>query len=489
MIFSVYTLGCKLNQLETEAITGSFSREGFSFVPWSEPCSPVPDLVVINTCTVTSMAEQKARRFIRRLLLRYPAMCLIITGCYAQVEQLAIAALEPSGGGRRLFVVPGAGKADILDLPRVLSEGGVGVHGEVSELVASWFDSRVSAVAPVAPLRDTTNNIDINDDSDDDGVFRLQPESFASHSRAFLKVQDGCDRHCTFCRTRIARGKNRSIAAAEALKTLQSLEAKGFTEAVISGVNITHYHDSSGLDFVGLLDYLLTGTRSIRLRLSSIEPNWLADSSRADFTKVLANSRIRPHFHLSVQSGSAGIITRMGRTYSPDDVEETVALLRSVRRDPFFACDIIAAFPGETAEDFEKTFALCERVGFAWIHAFPYSPRPGTAAYNFPEKVNDREAAQRVQRLTALARKGRQDYLSRWAGKEVEAVVETGVPAEGLPAVSENYLKLLVTCGTEPPPAPGSLIRCRILAAPPLEDSHIDATAELVATERWQFGI
>ena len=477
MFFSVYTLGCKLNQLETEAITGAFSRQGFTFVPWSAPYTPAPELMVVNTCTVTSMAEQKARRFIRKLLREYPAMCLVITGCYAQVEQDTLCALEPpSGGGRRLFVVPGESKDRLLDLPRVLSEAaGEDKTDSLPALIASWFETFSSRQSRV-------ENID-----DDSAAFRLQPEDFASHSRAFLKVQDGCDRRCTYCRVSIARGKSRSLAAAEALQTLQALEKKGFAEAVIAGVNITQYR-CGDLGLAELLDFLLAGTKNIRLRLSSIEPDpdWLSGSRLNDFAGVLGNSRIRPHFHLSVQSGSAEIIAKMGRAYTPQDIVNTAALLRSVRADPFLACDIIAAFPGETEKDFEKTVALCESIGFAWIHAFPFSPRPGTAAYSFGERVSDREAAQRVQRLTALAHSGRQDYIARWVGKETEAIIETGKPStspqgtiSAIPAVSENYLKLLVACGTEPPPAPGSLVNCRILAAPPA-DSRYDAAAELV---------
>ena len=491
MFFSVYTLGCKLNQVESEAITDSFCREGFTFVPWDtlkrRPAlsSAEPWLMVINTCTVTSMAEQKARRFIRRLLREHSAMCVIITGCYAQVEQAELAALEPSGKGEaplgpgRLFVIPGDSKDRLLDLPRLLAVSG-NHETALPHLISSWLDS-LSINPPPAD----------SPPKGEDGSFRLQPENFASHSRAFLKVQDGCDKRCAYCRVSIARGKSRSLGAAEALTTLKALEKRGFAEAVIAGVNITQYHDSlpAALELDGLLGYLLAGTETIRLRLSSLEPDWLTPARLAEFSSILAHPRVRPHFHLSVQSGSAGIIAKMARSYTPADIERAAEMFRSVRNDPFLACDIIAGFPGETEEDFAKTLSLCERIGFAWIHAFPFSPRPGTAARDFPERVSERDTATRVQQLTELARKGRREYIARWEGKEVEAVVEAVnerlVPEENLdhlprrmvPAVSENYLKLLIISNDSPPP--GSLIRCRISGGKLPADPRFDAIAEI----------
>ena len=510
MFFSVYTLGCKLNQLETEAITDSFCREGFTFIPWDagESVSPEhgaagPSIMVINTCTVTSMAEQKARRIIRKALKENPGACLIITGCYAQMEKAALLALEAeqssveqssveqssveqsSVEGGRLFVIPGDKKDRIMDLPRYLAGAGVipgaGRGGAcfpyrpaLPELIASWLGSFVR-------IREG-----------EDGAFRFRPENFFSHSRGFLKIQDGCDNHCAYCRVSLARGKSRSLGAAEVLRELRYLEGRGFAEAVLTGVNITQYRDSDlafpGLP--GLLDFLLRETGEIRLRLSSVEPDvFTSDQGAKSFARVLANPRIRPHFHLSLQSGSASILEKMGRRYMPEDIEKTVTLLRSVREDPFLACDIIAGFPGETEREFEQTRELCERIDFAWIHAFPYSRRPGTAAYHFSGKPGEKDAARRTGLLTDLARKGRRDYLGRWEGKEVEAIVEkgNGTPKCFVPGVSENYLRLHIAYGGDPAPAPGSLILCRICRNEVLRNGvprnpgrRIDALAEKI---------
>jgi threonylcarbamoyladenosine tRNA methylthiotransferase MtaB len=454
MFFSAFTLGCKLNQLETEAITDSFCRNGFSFLPWDSLKKNQNDLgiLVINTCTVTSMAEQKARRVIRKAMREHPKSCLIVTGCYAQMEKAGLEKLEERPICR-LFVVPGEAKDSLLDLGRFLSGSAVGkAFSENPDLlcglIASWLGSYV-------------DNKTVGGISNTDSVFRFVPEKFFSHSRAFLKIQDGCDRSCAYCRVSLARGKSRSLGANEALKQLQALEQRGIAEAVLTGVNISQYRDAR-MDLSGLLEFLLNGTEKMRLRLSSIEPEpGLFDDV---FFRVLANKRIRPHFHLSLQSGSAAILAKMGRPYSPADIEKVVAQLRGIRQDPFLACDIIAGFPGETECEFEKTCTLMEKLSFAWIHAFPYSKRPGTVAFGFSGAVSEKDAARRVELLTSLARKGRLEYIQRWKGREVEAVVEAGenLPKGMVQAVTENYLKVRVYCGDEKAPAQGSLIRCRI---------------------------
>ena len=470
MFLSVYTLGCKLNQLETEAISDSFHRKGFTLIPFNrieqiEQQEEEPGIIVINTCTVTSMAEQKARRVIRKALKERKKACVIVTGCYAQMERAALDALEEAAeSAGRFFVIPGEKKDRLMDLAAYLAgvtrDGGEAATGvacnvgsDLSRLIASWLDGGFT--------------------EERDGTFRFAPESFSSHSRGFIKIQDGCDRSCAYCLVRLARGKSRSLAADEVLTRLQTLEEKGYTEAVLTGVSISQYR-SSAMELPELLELLLEGTTAIRLRLSSIEPDMIT----GELLRVLENKRIRPHFHLSLQSGSAEVLAGMGRNYTPADAAKKAALLRMARNDPFLACDIIAGFPGETKDEFSKTFALCEEMNFSWIHAFPFSPRPGTAAFNFSGKVNEKEKTERVERLNKLAVRGRREYIRRWEGKEVEAVVERGerLPKGLAAGVSENYLKIRVNYGNDPLPSPGSLIRCRIKNIH--VNSNFDATAE-----------
>jgi threonylcarbamoyladenosine tRNA methylthiotransferase MtaB len=444
---AVHTLGCKLNQLESESIAGAFNREGFTLLPWEGSGA---DLFLVNTCTVTSKAEQKARRVIRKILKENPAACVIVTGCYAQVEAEAVAGLmdhekEAPVYQKRLFVVPGNHKSSLLDLPKFIVE------------------SVPAAGSPAAALEQWMRRRDIVSPQD---RFRFNPEAFFSHSRAFLKIQDGCDNRCSYCRVTLARGPSVSLVAERVLSRLRTLEEAGFGEAVLTGINICQYRDGP-LDLRGLLEYLLGQTKGIALRISSVEPEYITQA----LVNILGDPRIRPHFHLAIQSGSPRILKKMGRTYSPETVEEGAALLRSVKGDPFFACDIITGFPGETGEEFDRTYELCRRIGFSWIHAFPYSPRPGTAAYHFTGPVSEREAILRVKALTDLARQGRRDYIQRWIGKKVDAIIEGTALDNGASktspytaALSDNYLRLLLPAGERPLPRPGKVVPCRIRA-------------------------
>jgi threonylcarbamoyladenosine tRNA methylthiotransferase MtaB len=451
--FSVQTLGCKLNQIESEAIADSFKRAGLTLVPWGEAA----DILVINTCTVTSKAEQKARRIIRKALKDNPLCRVIVTGCYAQLEAQAIAALEadspPALRSSRLFVVPGDLKPELLKLPRVFPPDGVSAGLETAE-------------KPEAAENQTENHII--------DPFAYKTSDLSFHSRAFLKIQDGCDHACTYCRVTLARGKSVSLDSNLVLARLRDLEARGYGEAVLTGVNIGRYRDGAGKDLGGLLAYLLANTGGIALRLSSLE----GEGITAEFLDAVKDRRIRPHFHLSIQSGSKTVLERMGRRYAPEEIERNVAALRERKDDPFLACDIIAGFPGETSAEFEETRRLCERTGFAWIHAFPYSKRPGTAAASFRNPVSGREAAARVECLGALASSGRAVYVRRWLGRTVEAIPEkpeTAMPGFSV-AVSENYLRLLIPHKDGPPPA-GKPLFCRMV---PLTDKtgRFDALGE-----------
>jgi threonylcarbamoyladenosine tRNA methylthiotransferase MtaB len=457
---SVYTLGCKLNQLESEGLAGAFAAAGFALIPWGGAA----DLLVINTCTVTSRADQKARRVIRKALRDNPASCVIVTGCYAQLDPHEIAALDAEAGGAgRLLVIKGGVKSSLLDLPRYLRDNQAPA-GELRRFIGCWNEERQFSRQKPAVVNPTGA-----------GSFDFQPGIFSFHTRGFLKIQDGCNNHCTYCRIRFARGPSVSSRAEQILAELLDLEARGYAEAVLTGVNISQYRDggagpAEGRDLAGLLELLLAGSRSIALRLSSLEPEYLTER----FAAVLAHPRIRPHFHLSVQSGSSDILKKMGRSYDPETVERGAALLRSIKDNPFLACDIITGFPGETEAEFEQTLNLCAKIRFAWIHVFPYSKRPGTAACSFREPVSERETAYRVEALLALARQDRRNYIQQWTGREVEALVEkrdTG--RDGYcRAVSENYLKLLIQYGGTEAPGPGTRLRCKVGAA--VLSEHLD---------------
>jgi len=438
--FLTLTLGCKLNQLESEAIADAFLRVGFKHA------AKTPSVVIVNTCTVTSKADQKARRVIRKALRDYPKSKVIVTGCYAQLNSEDLLKLD-DGKKKRLFVIK---KDSIIDLPDYYDEN------EQIESVLEKFSERQQ---PKAGER----------------FFQFNPQVFSDHTRSFLKIQDGCDNHCTYCRIRLARGASISLEADEVLSRLRILE-KSHAEAVLTGVNISQYSDEKkAANLARLLEYLLKGTEKIALRLSSLAP----DKIDEELIGVLSNERIRPHFHLSVQSCSKKILEKMGRSYGGKTIEDAISLLRRAKIDPFLACDIITGFPGETETEFQETFEMCKKLDFAWIHVFPYSKRPGTAAFSFSEVLHETEVTRRVGLFTDLAQQGRADYARRWLGKEIDVLVEKGC-GKSCRGVSENYLKTVILHEGKAP-SPGEVLRCKLLEKPGAEKQEdYDAIAEII---------
>jgi threonylcarbamoyladenosine tRNA methylthiotransferase MtaB len=422
---SFHTFGCKLNQFETEALASAFRGQGFSLVDPAEEA----EVYLINTCTVTGKSEQKARRFIRGLARERPGALLVVTGCYAQLDPRALESLGPN-----VAVVSQADKSLLLDLPRRLQEGGGG---------------RAEA------LRGRGGQPD---------PFGFQVERYSFHSRAFLKIQDGCDRRCAYCRVPLARGGSLSLEAATAVERARALESAGYREVVLVGVNLSAWRNGVGTPqgeagLGELLGRLLAATTRVRLRLSSLEPETLKPA----LVQALRDPRVCPHFHLPVQSGSDRVLLAMRRRYRAEQVRRAAGLLRSARESPFLAADLIAGFPGETAEDFRLTYTLAESLGFAKLHVFPFSPRPGTAAAGMAGKVPERVRDERVRALTQLSDRLAQEYRRGWVGREVEVVLEKRHDPSGSPVwtgVSGNYLPCAVR-GVPEGPA-GRMVRARI---------------------------
>jgi len=415
------TLGCKLNQIETESLANAFGEAGFSVdQEGAAVYLPVGILAlnIVNTCTVTGKAEQKARRLIRLLLKQHPQTPVLVTGCYAEVEAAAIAEIDS-----RVRVFPGSRKGELADLPLFLA-GRLTLHPE-EPLLSALSDFCLRNTAAPAPEGATP------------GTFRLATDNFLFHSRASIKIQDGCNNHCTYCRIRLARGRAVSLPQTEVIGQIRKIEDAGWAEVVLSGVNLSQYRSDGG-DFADLLREILAHTDSIAIRVSSLYPERVDDA----ILPMLAHPRVRPHFHLSVQSGSDRILALMKRPYTAETVYRAAERLRSVKENPFLACDIITGFPGETDEDFEKTLTLCTDIGFAWIHAFPYSPRPGTEAALFKPRIPERIAGERVARLSALAEQNHLLYADYWTGRELRAIVEHSPEASCCRVLTENYLSL-----------------------------------------------
>lgn len=422
----VYTLGCRLNQCESEAIMDSFLRAGFQKAGSGHEAG----LVIVNSCTVTTKAEQKARRMIR--MYSRTAQAVIVTGCYAQMDPEEVSSLV---GNIHVFSL--RQKGAILDLA-----------GHLRTCLFSGLSMEDALSSFHAPDMDP---------------FVFDATSFSYHSRAYLKVQDGCDNHCGFCRTSIARGPSVSLPEEIVVERALKLEREGFHEIMLTGVNLTMYdHGGNGLG--GLCEKLLSALGdAMRIRFSSMEADHIDDR----LLDCIRDPRIQPHFHLPIQTASDRLLKRIGRNYSMDHVRYVVDRIRQMRDDPFFACDIIAGLPGETDEDFGITVDFLEKYDFASFHVFPYSPREGTALFGARDFVEERVRDERAAMLRGMAAVHQQRYLARQMGKRAEILVEERLK-DGLYGTTGNYIKAKIT-GSDAPA--GSLLDGCISNLNPVEFS------------------
>ena len=387
----VYTLGCKLNQCESEAIADAFAHEGFIVAGADEGA----DLYVVNTCTVTTKAEQKARRMIRKYAAEKQHPVVLVTGCYAQMEAREIESL-----GERVVVVSLDEKPALLHLPRALANRLV-AHIDLLSAIRQCVSSIKEEPAGVTP-------------------FDYDAASFSFHSRAFLKIQDGCDNSCAYCRVSIARGKAVSLDHEEVAKRCLALEGNGFAEIVLTGVNISAYRSGElGLD--GLLRLLLAQVDShTRIRLSSLEPDKLDDR----LIDVFSDGRIQPHFHLPVQSASDEVLKRVNRHYDVEQLARSVESLRKVKDDPFIAADMITGLPGEDDLQFERSLEMIKALDFSQLHVFPFSPRPQTALFGAKDRVPESVRDQRAKVLRDVSAIHFRRYMERQIGKDACVLLE-----------------------------------------------------------------
>ena len=419
----IYTLGCRLNQCESEAIADSFKANGWDVLKESKDA----ELIIVNTCAVTSKAEQKARRMIR--LFSEEDKTVIVSGCYAENSKEEIEKL-----GDKIVVFSLSNKASLLKLAPSLD--GVD-ESSLFEKIKSFKDCASS-------------------------VFDYNPSSFSYHSRAYLKVQDGCDNSCGYCKTTIVRGPSRFLDSTEVVKRVLKLESEGFHEVMLTGVNLTNY-DHNGRGLGGLLSEILKNVGpNIRFRLSSMEPDGVDDL----LLEQIKDPRVFPHFHIPIQTASDRVLQIVGRKYSISHVEYIIKKLREIKDDPFIGCDVIAGLPGETEEDAEITYNFLEKNNFSSFHVFPYSPREGTPLFNSKLKIEERVRDERAERLRELSQRQSRDYIFRQNGKATEIIAEKN--GEG---TTGNYLKAKIIAPPSFTIKEGELYKGRFTSIFPLEVS------------------
>ena len=403
-----FTFGCKLNQCETEALASYYKDQGFLIESFDSNADNDADLYIINTCTVTSKSEQKARRIIRNISRKNPQSAVIVTGCYAQLEEKTISSLAPN-----VLVIPQSDKAKLFELAVAFKQN----RGLIRELPGTLTEPHNSQ-------------------------FRFKVDNYQFHSRAFCKIQDGCNYRCSYCRVPLARGKSQSLDPETVINRITELEKAGYREIVLTGVNICSY-EYGDMTLVKLLQSILAALSTARIRLSSLEPEMVTE----ELADVFRHKAFCPHFHLPVQSGSDKILQLMRRRYMAADVTRAVDLLRRVKPGAFISGDIIVGFPGETAADFQLTKELIVGGMFAGLHIFPFSARPGTAAFSYKNKVPERIKKERSLALQETVAALFREYVSAFKGKNLEIILEKKINISNSinwQGLSANYLKVEV---------------------------------------------
>lgn len=400
---ALITLGCKVNIAETEGMKLLFQKAGYKVVP----DDGYADVYVVNTCTVTGMGDKKSRQMVRRVHALNPNAIVAVVGCFAQVSPEEAAKIE--------------GVSLVL---------GNNMKHRIVELVENTRNEEKRQYVFERKLLSEYEELPV--------------ENYEGHTRAFLKVQDGCDQFCSYCIIPYARGPIRSREMHDVAREAKSFADHGFKEVVLTGIHLTSYYDD--MNGKGLAD-LIRGIHEVegieRIRLGSLEPMFLT----ADFIEGIKDlPKLCPHFHLSLQSGCGETLKRMNRRYTPEEYRSIVTLLREKIPDVTITTDVMVGFPGETQEEFEQSYSFCREIGFLWMHVFKYSPRKGTPAARFQDQVDPKTKEARSKKMIELAQQMRQEVYESFKGRETNVLIEK--PLEGsdgdMEGLTPNYIPVAV---------------------------------------------
>ena len=398
---SFVTLGCKTNQFESAAMSEQLTQAGYDLVDFEDGAQ----LVIVNTCTVTSATDSQSRNLIRRARRLNPTADIVVTGCYAQVDPGALSSLPGVS-----LVIGNQEKKDLLEY-----------------LISGLKEQRTI----------------VSDISKQKAMEPLHLTAFEHRSRAFVQIQNGCNAFCSYCIIPYARGRSRSVTVRDVVSQVEELSLQGYPEVVLTGIHIGCY----GLDLtpstnlLGLLQQIKTSKFSGRLRLGSIEPNELTP----ELLDYIADQNwICPHFHIPLQAGDDLILRRMNRHYDTAFFSVLIERIHNKVPDAAIGLDVITGFPGESEVQFDNTFKLLERTRFSHLHVFPYSRRSGTPAAEMKEQVNGRIIKERAAKLRQLGAEKHADFLSRFVNKKLTIIIEGGEKDGWRKGLSANYLPVMV---------------------------------------------
>ena len=389
------TLGCRLNQFETDALVSEFSKKDFRIVDFGEEA----DVYVVNTCTVTNQSDHKSKQVMNHVNRLHPSSLKIVTGCMATNYKEE---LEQSD--KVDFVVDNDHKASILSL------------------VDTYFQGEI-----------------VGPDNFEKDVFAYDAADTTFHTRSFIKIQDGCDNFCTYCIIPRVRGRAISRPAEDVYENIRQVVDFGYKEVVLTGVNIGRYQDGD-TDFEKLVEKILEIPGDFRVRISSIEPDGYSES----FFRLFENPKLAPHMHICLQSGAEDILLKMRRMYSAKTFEEMAAKIRDSYPDFNLTTDIIVGFPGETQKDFEESLEASKRIGFGHIHTFKYSKRRRTRAERMPEQIPEKEKTIRSEQVRKLSEDMRLDYRKSFIGKKQRVLVEQFDENGFATGYGEHYVPILI---------------------------------------------
>lgn len=400
-----HNLGCKVNSYEMDVMLQMLQEKGYQVVPFDTKA----DIYIINTCTVTNIADRKSRQMLHRARKLNPDAIVVAAGCYVQAgkeDALKDESIDLAIGNNR--------KKDLISI--------------LEEYLAGKEESRQD-LPPDKTLRGKTIiDIDHTDEYED-----MQLTRTTEHTRAFIKVQDGCNQFCSYCIIPYARGRIRSRSQEEVCKEVEGLADSGYREIVLTGIHLSSYGMTGGTDFsksrlLSLIEQVSKVKGIERIRLGSLEPRIITP----EFVKSLAeNKKICPHFHLSLQSGSNAVLSRMNRKYSAEEYYEKVCTLREYFEHPAITTDVIVGFPGETQQEFEETKEFVSKVGFYEMHIFKYSKRKGTPAALMKGQIDETVKADRSDELIKLEEQMSRKYREEFLHKEVEVLFEEEKEIDG----------------------------------------------------------
>jgi threonylcarbamoyladenosine tRNA methylthiotransferase MtaB len=422
-----YTLGCKVNQSESQAMARQFMKLGYEVVDFEAPAA----VYIINTCTVTQAADQKSRKMIRQAKKRCPQSLLVVTGCYAQSGEQALMAM-----GDVDLILDNAAKKDLPQ--RVELALSAQKQNDPQSNSQNNIQSNTQNDAADLQAIDTQKENDLK--SEKQGLF--YPEIKGLHrSRATLKIQDGCRQFCSYCIIPHVRGSWQSLSEAEVLRQAKELAAEGYKEIVLLGIHLGAYGwergEKEGLSQI--LEKLLLHFPQVRFRLGSLEP---MEATGAIVRLISTYPNACKHLHLPLQCGQDEILKQMNRPYSTKDFAMKVAEIRSLCPEIALTTDVMVGFPGEDEAMFEQSLKFVEQIGFARLHVFAYSPRPGTPAADMKNQVDKAEKEARSHRMIALGERLAAQYASGWFGQKQQVLVEESLADQVWSGHTDNYLEV-----------------------------------------------